>query len=242
MVGEYDQITAFHYAAFRPSLHLQILKECLEEGDEHCLGLDVGCGTGQSSIALTNYCKKVMGIEPSKEMLEKSIKHPRIEYSHYNCNYFNFPKDFFDIITFAGSLYYAKSQKLLNEVVRVSKEASKVIIYDFELSLDIILEQLNLDSTFKQQSNYDHHVNFNGLNQNSLKVEKELKKSLSLEISIENISHLILSSKDNYNLLFETFGRDNLYNKISQKLRSIFKSESTLVEAMTYSTVYQTVK
>lgn len=242
MVEEYGQITAFHYSAFRPSLHLQILKECLEGGDEHCLGLDVGCGTGQSSIALTNYCKKVIGIEPSKEMLEKSIKHPSIEYSHYNGNYFNFQKDYFDVITFAGSLYYAKSQQLLDEVIRVGKDASKIIIYDFELSLDNILEKLNLDSTLKQKSNYDHQVNFNGLNQNSIKVEKEFKKSLSLEISMGNISHLLLSSKDNYSLLLETFGRDNIYNKISQKLYLIFKSKSILVEAKTYSTVYQTLK
>jgi len=239
MLKEYDQITAFHYSAFRPSLHLEILKECLEEG-EHGLGLDVGCGTGQSAIALTNFCKKVIGIEPSKEMLEKSIKHPRIEYKHHNSNCFNFPKNHIDIITFAGSLYYAKSQQLLDEVLRVSKETSKIIIYDFELLLGTILEKLNLDRTSKQKSNYDHQVNFSGLNQNKLKIEGEFKKSLSLEISIKNISHLLMSSKDNYSVLSESLGIENLHNKISQKLHLILKSESTLVEAKTYSIVYQT--
>jgi len=242
MVGEYDQITAFHYAAFRPSLHSQILKKCLEEGDEYFLGLDVGCGTGQSSIALTNYCKKVIGIEPSKEMLEKSIEHPRIEYHPYNCDYFDFPKNFFDLITFAGSLYYAKFQKLLDEVVRVSKDASKIVIYDFELLLDDLLEQLNAASTWKQQSKYDHQVNFDGLDLKGLQVEKTLKNSLSLELSMENVSHLLLSSKDHYSVLVETLGRDHLHHKISQKLRLLFKSESAFVVAKTYSTLYQTVK
>ncbi len=222
MASEYDQITAFHYAAFRPSLHLPILKQCLEKGVEHSLGLDVGCGTGQSSIALTNFCKKVIGIEPSKEMLEKSIKHPRIVYSHYNRQNFDFPDNYFDLITFAGSLYYAKSQQLLDEIVRVGKNASQMIIYDFELSLDTILEMLNLEPTFAQESHYDHQVNFDGLNQEHIKVEMEFK--------------------GNYNLLLESFGKDDLYNTVSQKLRARIKSENTLIDAKTYSTVYRIKK
>lgn len=43
-------------------------------------GLDVGCGTGQSPIALANYCRQVVWIEPSEAMLQKSIAHPSIAY------------------------------------------------------------------------------------------------------------------------------------------------------------------
>lgn len=242
MASEYDQITAFHYAAFRPSLHLSILKECLEEGAQHSSGLDVGCGTGQSSIALTHFCKKVIGIEPSEEMLEKSIQHPRIAYSGYNGQNFDFPDNFFDLITFAGSLFYGKSQQLLDEVIRVGKYNSWIIIYDFELSLDTILQLLNLQPTFGEDSHYDHEVNFNGLNQEHIKLEKEFKGNLQLEISISNISHLLLSSKDNYNLLFESFGKDNLFQTVLQELRSRTNSENMVVGAKTYSTVYRIKK
>ena len=242
MEQEYDQITAFHYSAFRPSLHLQILKECLAEGDERPLGLDVGCGTGQSSIALTHYCEKVIGIEPSKEMLAKSIEHPRIAYHHSDSIYFDFPDSFFDVITFAGSLYYAKSQQLLDEVLRIGKDSSVVVIYDFDLPLDDVLEKLKVNNKFEKPSNYDHKVNFDGLNPGSLKTKKQLNKSLLLEISVGDVSHLLLSSKDNYGLLCETFGREKLYDKISQKLRLIFQSESIPVTARTYSTVYQISK
>lgn len=242
MASEYDQITAFHYAAFRPSLHLPILKECLEEGVRHSFGLDVGCGTGQSSIALTHFCKKVMGVEPSREMLGKSIQHPRITYSYYNGQDFNFSDDCFDLIGFAGSLYYGKSQQLLDEVIRVGKDNSRTIIYDFELSLDTILKRLNLEPSLEQDSHYNHEVNFNGLNQEHIKLEKEFKGNLQLEISISNISHLLLSSKDNYNLLLESFGKDDLYQTVLQELRSRMNSENIVIGAKTYSTVYRIKK
>lgn len=242
MSKEYDQITAFHYTAFRPALHAQILNETFGEHGKHYLGLDVGCGTGHSSIALANSCEKVIGIDPSKEMLMKSLKHPRVEYAMYNHKYLDFPNDCFDIITFAGSLYYAKSQQLLNEVVRVCKETAKILVYDFELFLDDVLSMLSVDSYSKQKSEYNHQVNFSGLNQKNIKIEKELKKSLSVEISISNLSHLLLSSKDNYGMLLEFFGYDNLYNKVLEKLHSDLKAEKTNVEALTYLTIYGIIK
>lgn len=242
MTGEYDQITAFHYASFRPSLHLPILKECLEEGVQHSFGLDVGCGTGQSSIALTHFCKKVKGVEPSKEMLGKSIQHPRIAYSAFNGQNFDFPDNFFHLITFAGSLYYGKSQQLLDEVIRVGKGTSRIIIYDFELSLDTVLQRLSLEPSFGQDSHYDHEVNFNGLSQEHIELEKEFKGNLQLEISISNISHLLLSSKDNYNLLLESFGKNDLYQTVLQELRSRMNSENMLISAKTYATVYRIKK
>ncbi|WP_425237889.1 class I SAM-dependent methyltransferase [Ulvibacterium sp.] len=242
MASEYDQITAFHYASFRPSLHLPILKECLEGGIQHPSGLDVGCGTGQSSIALTHFCKKVKGVEPSKEMLGKSIQHPRITYSYYNGQYFDYRDSLFDLITFAGSLYYGKSQQLLDEVIRVGKKNSRIIIYDFELSLDMVLQRLNLEPSLGQDSNYDHEVHFNGLNQEHIALEKEFKGNLQLEISISNVSHLLLSSKDNYNLLLESFEKNDLYQTVLQELRSRMNSENMVVDAKTYSTVYRIKK
>lgn len=242
MSKEYDKISAFHYSAFRPELHSQILNETFGEHGKHNLGLDVGCGTGHSSIALANSCEKVIGIEPSIEMLNKSLKHPSVEYALYNLKYLDFANDYFDIITFAGSLYYAKSQQLLNEVVRVSKHTAKILVYDFELFLDDVLSMLNVDSYSKQKSEYNHQENFSGLNQQNIKIEKELKKSVSVEISTSNLSHLLLSSKDNYDILLESFGYDNLYNKVSGKLHSVLKAEKTNVKAITYLTIYRVIK
>lgn len=242
MEKEYDQITAFHYSAFRPALHFKILNKCLEKDESFSLGLDVGCGTGQSSIALTSFCEKVIGVEPSKAMLQKTIQHPQVKYQHSDKKHFDFSDDYFDIITFAGSLYYVKSQSLLDEVIRVTKSNSKIIVYDFELLLDFILEKLDLKNMSNKSSNYNHKVSFDNLVKDYLNFEKKFKGYLSLEISISNLSHLLLSSKTHYHLLLQAFGKENPYNKISQKLHLVFKTKNILVDTITYSTVYQNVK
>jgi ubiquinone/menaquinone biosynthesis C-methylase UbiE len=242
MSVEYDQITAFHYSAFRPSLHFKILNDHFEDIEKFNVGLDVGCGTGHSSIALSNFCEQVIGIDPSKEMLNKSIKDLKVEYTFYDKKNLDFVNDHFEIITFAGSLYYAKSQHILNETIRVSKQDAKILVYDFEIILDDILSLFNFEEVSDQIPGYNHEENFSGLDQKNLILHKKLKKSVPLEISASNLSHLLLSSKDNYSILCEIFGVDNLYNKISQKLISVLETEKTIIPAMTYSTVYSVIK
>ena len=124
MPTEYNPITAKHYAAYRPSLHLPILQKYLDENTHFALGLDVGCGTGQSAMALTNFCDKVIAIDPSESMLKNAMPQDHIEYQHCNGQDLEFEANIFDCITFAGFLFYAKSQHLLNEVVKVAKPNS----------------------------------------------------------------------------------------------------------------------
>jgi ubiquinone/menaquinone biosynthesis C-methylase UbiE len=207
MIPEYDNITAFHFASFRPSLLLQILRECLDKDASFYNGLDIGCGTGQSSIALSNFCDQVIGVDPSREMLSKSLTHSNVTYKYSDCLHFDFPNGYFDIITLVGSLYYAKTQQLLNEIVRLSKRSAKIIIYDFELALDIMLKNLGVNN----EQNYNYLVNFEGLNQNKVQVENEHKKVMSFKISHSNISLILLSSKDNYNLIKKTLGGNDLF-------------------------------
>jgi len=242
MSKEYDQITAFHYAAYRPSLHSKILNDYFGENEKHSKGLDIGCGTGHSSIALATYCERVIGIDPSKEMLHKVISHPSVEYALYNHKGLDFPNDQFSIITFAGSLYYAKSQKLLNEIVRVGNSTAKILVYDFEIFLEKILAELEIDSDSIENSEYDHQANFSGLNQKKIKREKQLSKSYTVNISIPNLTHILLSSKDNYSILAKLYRDDDLFTKVVQKLVSVLKTEKIVVDAMTYLTVYTLVK
>ncbi len=239
---DYNKTTAFHYAAFRPSLHAQILEECIANNANFYIGLDVGCGTGQSAIALAEYCQTIQGIEPSEAMLTKVIAHPKIAYSLYDCKTIEFPSNTFEIITFAGSLFYGKSQALLDEVVRVSKNEGTIIIYDFEVLLDAVLEQLNVNLQNRKPSTYNHATNFSGLNQQYIHLEKVLNPSFDFNISIVNLTHLLLSDTDNYNVLVQTFVHEELYDTLVKKLYAIFQSDSVIVKAKGYGHVYRVVK
>ena len=74
-------------------------------------------------------------------MLKKAITHPKVDYQIFDGKSLSFDSNQFDIITFAGSLFYAKSQIILDEVVRVGKPGSKILVYDFELFLHEILDR-----------------------------------------------------------------------------------------------------
>jgi ubiquinone/menaquinone biosynthesis C-methylase UbiE len=241
MPNEYDQITAFHYAAYRPPLHLPILTAGLPS-TSFDTGLDIGCGTGQSAIALTNFCQQVVGIEPSIDMLNQALPHARIQYQFYDGRTLNFPNQQFNLTTFAGSLYYAKSQRLLDEVIRVSQQDSWIFIYDFKIVLVEVVQLLGVPASQPSAISYDHLTNFDGLQQPHLTLRTKNVQSSALYISIENIVHLLLSSKDNYTLLSAHFQSTDLYTSIVKQLLSLFPLRQLPISIQTYSTLYHIQK
>ena len=238
MSTAYDPITAKHYAAYRPSLHLPILQKCLDEKARFAYGLDVGCGTGQSAMALSHFCEEVMAIDPSTAMLENAIAHDQIEYRPCNGEDLEFKPNTFDIITFAGSLYYSKSQHLLNEVVKVAKPHAFVVIYDFMILLDPTLEQLGLTPPTKQQLNYDPEVDFSGLEMQNLQLHNKVKEEVFLEISPTNLAHLLLADNDHYAILAKEFGEADLFEKLTERLQETAGSDNLQIGALIYYTLY----
>lgn len=170
--ADYNQETAEHYAAYRPCLHQYIIKKCLYPKSAFSLGLDIGCGTGQSALALAHFCEKVIGIDPSEDMLQKAMPHAKVTYAHCNGTDLYFSDNCFDVITFAGSLYYAKSQELLNETLRVCNSEARIVIYDFEILLDDTLIKLGVIPPSAESINYNHAVNFSGLNERHITLSK----------------------------------------------------------------------
>lgn len=132
MQEDYNVKVAEHYAAFRPPLHRLILEKLLTDGERLETGLDIGCGTGYSSIALSDYCNQVVRLDPSKSMIEQAEEQPSITYVHGNeAKLKDFDSNSFDVVTFAGSRYYAKNQLLFQELLRTLTPNSAIFVYDF---------------------------------------------------------------------------------------------------------------
>ena len=237
MSTTYDHITAKHYAAFRPFLHLSILKKVL--GNAHFeLGLDVGCGTGQSALALTHFCDKVIAIDPSESMLQNAMPHDQIEYQHCNGQDLEFEANTLDIITFAGSFYYAKTQHLLNEILKVTKPAGKIIIYDFEILLRETLNQLGVTFPTKQELDYDYEVDFSDLDIQNLHLKNKVKAQIAFGVNSVNLGHLLLADSDLYALLTSKFGETNVYPKLLAQLENLTKEVDHQMDAHIYYTQY----
>jgi ubiquinone/menaquinone biosynthesis C-methylase UbiE len=74
---------AKRYASFRPYFHpmvIEKIKVFLRLQEPVSRALDVGCGTGQSSLALTSIASEVIGVESSQAMLEEALHDLHIHY------------------------------------------------------------------------------------------------------------------------------------------------------------------
>ncbi len=238
MAIEYDDITAFHYASYRPSLHSLILKRCL--GDSaYASGLDIGCGTGQSAVALANFCDTVIGIDPSANMISKGVPHPKLRYQFFDKRHIFFPSDTFSIITLAGSLWYAKSQTLLDEIIRVSTLNAPILIYDFEVLLTDVLDAIGFSRKVAIGAAYNHKEDFSGLSTASMTLVENGFDSMLLQIDASDLAHLILSVKEQYTSLADLYGSQGLLGKIINKLNAITDSGTFDIQVHTFFTLYQ---
>ena len=237
MEEDYNEQTAYHYAAFRPALHSNILWDCLELR-RFKQGLDIGCGTGQSAIALAHYCDATIGIEPSKAMLEKVITHPGVSYHLHSGNHLPFKSSQFDIITFAGSWYYAQSQAFLDEVIRVSAPGGLIIVYDFDVSLRKLIMKMGIESEFLGNMPYDLEADFSGLDHTGLELRFKAHKSRLAPFEAWQIGHLLLAQRDHYELLSNLFGDALLYEKTVKKAKELETATDIKLTVNLYYTIY----
>lgn len=104
MSKDYNAQVAFHYSKYRPALHEIILTKAIGQKRNFDNGLDVGCGTGKSSIPLSKFCREVVGLDPSKTMVDSAEQAPFITYVCGDENALaQFQSKKFDIVTFAIS-------------------------------------------------------------------------------------------------------------------------------------------
>lgn len=242
MEKEYDKTTAYYYSMYRPPLHQLILAHCLGTSNKYELGLDIGCGVGHSSIALREFSNQVIGIDPSQAMIEKAMEHPNVQYQLSDGGTLSFDDNSFDLITFAGSLYYAKSQQLLNETIRVCKDDKKIIVYDFQLQLDSFLADLIGKPNKEIVEAYNHKTNFSELITNNLLELSSKQEALQINMSLENIVKLLLSVKDRYIRLCDVFGNEKLEEKMQAKFMKLGYTSQNEIDANIYYTIYRVKK
>jgi len=231
----YDKVTAFHYAAYRPMLHEPILRHCFgKQTFKH--GLDIGCGTGVSTVALKNFCERVTGVDPSEKMISQAAPHTHIDYLLLKDKNLPFAKNTFDICTYAGAWWYGKSEALLHETIRVSREGATILLYDFELDFKHIHNVLGLVPL--DLNGYDHNANFEDLDTSAFSAISNQKRQKKLLLSPTEVAHLLCSEKSIYNQLILKFGRSNTFNQLEEKIKSTLDPNGIPVIASTYYTIY----
>lgn len=234
MLTEYKSNIAEHYFAYRPPLHKLILEISLKS-QKFKKGLDVGCGTGNSSIALKHFCSRVTGIDPSIHMINRAISYKGVEY--VNSDLFDLPvkENTYDIVTFAGSLFYIKSQELLDKILIITKEKGVVVIYDFKIHLNEICSKL-FGKSFEKKIQYNHRVSFTGLDKKTLLFISSKSQRLSFDIKADELTHLILSSQKWYRAAQSKYNADDPFRALKNEMR---KKPNYILTAEIYFSLYE---
>jgi SAM-dependent methyltransferase len=129
-----DTRIAQRYATSRRSYHVavadQIRTLCgLNAHATIGLALDVGCGTGLSTVALASIAGKVIGCDASQSMLEYAAPHDRVEYRLASAEHLPVEDGSVDFVT-AGSAYHWFDQPLfLAEASRILRNRGHLAIY-----------------------------------------------------------------------------------------------------------------
>lgn len=216
MNDHYDAKIARHYAAYRPDLHCQILDHLIHPYEFFKTGLDVGCGTGYSAIALAKYCDRVVGIDASKSMLDAAQSHPRVTYFNQAADELShLEEEAFQVVTFAGSLFYTKTVSLHKGLVQKCPPGSVILVYDFEVLLNEFIEALGIDCP-SGISDYDHRTNLSDWV--GFAVEQSGSKRLRLNVSEHQIAHLLLSDSSRYQAVLSRFPNGDPFSSILHHL------------------------
>jgi SAM-dependent methyltransferase len=178
------------YAYARPAVHpgvLQRVREHLRLNTPVGRALDIGCGAGRSTAALTGFADHVVGIDPAALMMEhrRSVA-PHASFVVGQAEGLPFSDAAFNLITAAGSLNYVDRRLALPEIARVLSRGGTLVIYDFSAGRRLmggaLLEEwfTQLERRYPAVPGYDMDVRripFGGAG-------LELKAYLELEIPI----------------------------------------------------------
>jgi SAM-dependent methyltransferase len=124
------------YAFSRPPVHPHVVERIVAHrtvaARSPTRALDVGCGAGLSTAALTPFVRAVVGVEPAATMLaHHRVVAPAASFVVGRAENLPFANATFDLITAAGSLNYTDRGQSLAEIARVLAPGGVLAIYDF---------------------------------------------------------------------------------------------------------------
>jgi SAM-dependent methyltransferase len=212
MTESYDSVVAAHYAAFRPPLHRLILERLIPTGERFRTGLDVGCGTGYSAVALAAFCDQVTGIDPSAAMLGEARPHANVTYRRGSgAGLGTLVTGTVDVVTFAGSLVYAKSDSLRRALARVCEPGTAILVYDFDVLLDPVASALGLGGP-SDTFDYDHALDLSDWSEFATEVNG--RDRIGLDVSAEDLGHVLLAESTRYAALAARLPAGDLFGAL----------------------------
>lgn len=124
---------AERYAKGRPYFHPYVVSRIqayLSLAEPVARALDIGCGSGLSTIALKAIARCVVGIDNAAEMIALAPPDPQIEYCVAPAEKIPASDNDFDLITLSSAFHWINRSAFFTEARRVLRSHAWLIVYD----------------------------------------------------------------------------------------------------------------
>jgi ubiquinone/menaquinone biosynthesis C-methylase UbiE len=123
---------AERYARCRPYFHPLVIRQVrdfLQLREPLDRAVDVACGAGQSSLALTEIAREVIGVDASASMLAQAPGHERIRYVQGVAEELPLAEEMADLITVSLAFHWLDRPRFLAEALRILRPGGTLVIY-----------------------------------------------------------------------------------------------------------------
>lgn len=98
------------------------------------LAIDIGCGSGQSTLPLANYFRKVIGVDVSETQVTQAPDVPGVSFRVGQAESLEFQMDnSVDLVTIAQAMHWVDTYKFYAEVDRVLKPGGALVSYGYSI-------------------------------------------------------------------------------------------------------------
>lgn len=135
------------YRAFRPGYPAALFEWLAGVAAGRERAVDLGCGTGQASVALASHFEEVIGIDPSADQISRAAPHPRVRYQVAPAEATGLPDRSADLVIAAQALHWFDPARLHPELARIARPGAVFAAFTYGLchvtpSVDEAVERL----------------------------------------------------------------------------------------------------
>jgi len=121
------------YQAFRPQYPGALFEWLAEVAPARERAVDLGCGTGQASVALAGHFSEVVGLDPSAEQIARATPHPRVSYRVAPAEETGLPGGSADLVIAAQAFHWFDPERLHPELQRIGRRRSVFAAFTYDL-------------------------------------------------------------------------------------------------------------
>lgn len=121
------------YQAFRPGYPPALFEWLAAITARRERAVDLGCGTGQASVALAAHFDEVIGLDPSAEQIAHAEPHSRVSYRVAPAEATGLPAASADLVIAAQALHWFDPERLQPELERIARPGAVFAAFTYDL-------------------------------------------------------------------------------------------------------------